>query len=110
MRPPWLCPRLHPPDHQAQHPRPPRPTDRAPARGAAVPAARARRYLRGKRPASLRTCPLPVKPARRLVEIYVAYSGFTIPDQFGVGYGRDYGELYRNLPFVGVLRPEVYSG
>ncbi|HEY2917231.1 MAG TPA: hypoxanthine phosphoribosyltransferase [Candidatus Limnocylindrales bacterium] len=67
------------------------------------------RYLRGKRPASLRICTLLDKPARRLVEIDVDYIGFTIPDQFVVGYGLDYGELYRNLRFVGVLRPEVYS-
>ena len=67
------------------------------------------RYLRGKNPASLRICTLLDKPARRLVEIPVDYIGFTIPDQFVVGYGLDYGELYRNLRFVGVLRPEVYS-
>ena len=67
------------------------------------------RYLRGKNPASLRICTLLDKPARRLVEIPVDYTGFTIPDRFVVGYGLDYGELYRNLRFVGVLRPEVYS-
>ena len=67
------------------------------------------RYLRGKSPRSLRICTLLDKPARRLVEIPVDYIGFTIPDQFVVGYGLDYGELYRNLRFVGVLRPEVYS-
>jgi hypoxanthine phosphoribosyltransferase len=67
------------------------------------------RYLRGKKPASLRICTLLDKPARRLVEIDVDYTGFTIPDQFVVGYGLDYGELYRNLRFVGVLKPEVYS-
>lgn len=68
------------------------------------------RYLRGKNPASLRICTLLDKPARRLVEIPIDYLGFTIPDQFVVGYGLDYGERYRNLPFIGVLRPEVYSG
>ncbi|MEJ7696821.1 MAG: hypoxanthine phosphoribosyltransferase [Candidatus Limnocylindrales bacterium] len=68
------------------------------------------RYLRGKNPATLRICTLLDKPARRLVEIPVDYIGFTIPDQFVVGYGLDYGELYRNLRFVGVLRPEVYAG
>ncbi len=67
------------------------------------------RYLGGKKPASLRICTLLDKPARRLVEIPVNYTGFTIPDQFVVGYGLDYGELYRNLRFVGVLRPEVYT-
>ena len=68
------------------------------------------RYLRGKAPASLRICTLLDKPARRLVEIQVDYTGFTIPDQFVVGYGLDYSELYRNLRYVGVLKPEVYSG
>ncbi len=67
------------------------------------------RYLRGKKPRSLRICTLLDKPARRLVEIPVDYTGFTIPDQFVVGYGLDYGELYRNLRFVGVLRPEIYA-
>jgi hypoxanthine phosphoribosyltransferase len=68
------------------------------------------RYLRGKNPSSLRICTLLDKPARRLVEIPVDYIGFTIPDRFVVGYGLDYGEFYRNLRFVGVLRPEVYAG
>src|SRR6195256_6709091 len=67
------------------------------------------RYLRGKNPSSLRICTLLDKPARRLVEIPVDYTGFTIPDQFVVSYGLDYGELYRNLRYVGVLKPEVYS-
>ena len=67
------------------------------------------RYLRGKAPATLRICTLLDKPARRLVEIPVDYRGFTIPDQFVVGYGLDYGELYRNLKYVGVLKPEVYT-
>src|SRR6476469_6914936 len=67
------------------------------------------RYLRGKNPATLRICTLLDKPARRLVDIPVDYVGFTIPDQFVVGYGLDYGEIYRNLRFVGVLKPEVYA-
>jgi hypoxanthine phosphoribosyltransferase len=67
------------------------------------------RYLRGKSPASLKICTLLDKPARRLVDIPVDYVGFEIPDQFVVGYGLDYSERYRNLRFVGVLRPEVYS-
>jgi len=67
------------------------------------------RYLRGKNPRSLRICALLDKPARRLVEIPIDYLGFTIPDQFVVGYGLDYGEFYRNLPFIGVLKPEVYE-
>jgi hypoxanthine phosphoribosyltransferase len=67
------------------------------------------RYLRGKNPRSLHICALLDKPARRLVDIDIAYRGFTIPDFFVVGYGLDYGELYRNLPYIGVLRPEVYG-
>jgi hypoxanthine phosphoribosyltransferase len=67
------------------------------------------RYLRGKNPRSLHICALLDKPARRLVDIDIAYRGFTIPDRFVVGYGLDYGELYRNLPYIGVLRPEVYG-
>ncbi len=67
------------------------------------------RYLRGKNPRTLRICALLDKPARRLVEIDIDYRGFTIPDQFVVGYGLDYGEFYRNLPFIGVLKPEVYE-
>jgi hypoxanthine phosphoribosyltransferase len=67
-------------------------------------------YLRGKDPASLRICALLDKPARRLVDIDIAYRGFEIPDRFVIGYGLDYGELYRNLPYIGVLRPEVYGG
>ena len=68
------------------------------------------RYLRGKNPASLRICTLLDKPARRLVDIEVDYTGFTIPDQFVVGYGLDYGEIYRNLRFVGILKRQVYAG
>jgi hypoxanthine phosphoribosyltransferase len=67
------------------------------------------RYLKGKNPATLRICTLLDKPARRLVEIPIDYRGFTIPDRFVVGYGLDYGEHYRNLPFIGVLKPEVYE-
>jgi hypoxanthine phosphoribosyltransferase len=68
------------------------------------------RYLRGKNPSSLRICALLDKPARRLVEIPIDYRGFTIPDEFVVGYGLDFGEYYRNLPFIGVLRRELYEG
>src|SRR4051794_10416986 len=67
------------------------------------------RYLRGKNPRSLRICALLDKPARRVVDIPIDYVGFSIPDQFVVGYGLDYGELYRNLRYVGVLRPSVYE-
>lgn len=68
------------------------------------------RYLRGKNPRSLRICALLDKPARRLVDIAIDYRGFEIPDQFVVGYGLDYGELYRNLRAVAVLHPRVYEG
>ena len=67
------------------------------------------RYLRGKNPRSVRICALLDKPARRLVEIKIDYLGFTIPDEFVVGYGLDFGEFYRNLPFIGVLRRELYE-
>jgi hypoxanthine phosphoribosyltransferase len=68
------------------------------------------RYLRGKSPSSLRICALLDKPARRLVEIPIDYTGFMIPDEFVVGYGLDFGEYYRTLPFIGVLRRELYEG
>jgi hypoxanthine phosphoribosyltransferase len=67
------------------------------------------RYLREKAPASLGICCLLDKPARRLTEIPIDYVGFTIPDRFVIGYGLDFGERYRNLPYVGVLRPSVYG-
>jgi hypoxanthine phosphoribosyltransferase len=67
------------------------------------------RYLRGKNPKSIKVCSLLDKPARRLVEIPIDYVGFEIPDAFVVGYGLDFGEVYRNLRFVGVLRPEAYE-
>ena len=64
------------------------------------------RYLRGRRArASLRICCLLDKPARRLAEIPIDYRGFTIPDRFVIGYGLDYEERYRNLPYIGVLKP-----
>jgi hypoxanthine phosphoribosyltransferase len=59
-------------------------------------------------PASLRTCVLLDKPARRVEPIQADYVGFVIPDLFVVGYGLDYAERYRNLPFVGVLHPDLY--
>jgi hypoxanthine phosphoribosyltransferase len=67
------------------------------------------RYLKGKNPRSITVCALLDKPARRLVEIPLDYVGFEIPDAFVVGYGLDFGEVYRNLRFVGVLRPEAYE-
>ena len=67
------------------------------------------RYLRGKGPQSLRICALLDKPARRLVEIPIDYTGFVIPDEFVVGFGLDFGEYYRNLPFIGVVDLEKYK-
>ena len=67
------------------------------------------RLLEQRHPASIRLCTLLDKPDRRKVEVAVHYSGFTIPDAFVVGYGLDYAERYRNLPYIGILKPEVYS-
>lgn len=58
---------------------------------------------------SVKICTLLSKPSRRKVEIDLDYVGFEVPDEFVVGYGLDYDEKYRNLPFVGVLKREVYS-
>ena len=63
-------------------------------------------YLRTRQPASLKVCTLLDKRARRLVDVPLKYSGFEIPDEFVVGYGLDYLEKYRNLPFIGVLKLE----
>jgi hypoxanthine phosphoribosyltransferase len=59
--------------------------------------------LRARGPKTLRTACLLSKPSRRLVDVKVEYIGFTIEDRFVVGYGLDYGEHYRNLPYIGVL-------
>lgn len=68
-------------------------------------------HLMQHQPASLKICTLLDKPARRKpgVTLKADYVGFTIPDAFVVGYGLDYNEYYRNLPFVGILKPEVYQ-
>ena len=65
--------------------------------------------LQDRNPASIRICTLLDKPARRKVDLQADYVGFTIPDEFVIGYGLDYDEKYRNLPYIGVLKPEVYS-
>ena len=65
--------------------------------------------LRSRGPASVEVCALMRKPDAVQVEVPVRYVGFDIPDQFVVGYGLDYAERYRDLPFVGLLRPEVYT-
>jgi hypoxanthine phosphoribosyltransferase len=67
------------------------------------------RYLGERNPASVRVCCLLDKPARRLAEIDIDYRGFSIPDRFVIGYGLDYDERYRNLPYIGVLRPSIYG-
>jgi len=67
------------------------------------------RNLRTRNPASLRVCTLLSKPARREIDVPLHFVGFEIPDEFVVGYGLDYAEIYRNLPFIGVLREEVYQ-
>ena len=66
-------------------------------------------HLAAMEPASLKICTLMDKPERRQADVQADYVGFTIPNQFVVGYGLDYNEQYRNLPFVGVLKPEVYG-
>ena len=65
--------------------------------------------LKSRNPASVEICSLLDKPERHKVEIALKYKGFTIPDEFVVGYGLDYAERYRNLPFIGVLKREIYS-
>ncbi|MDD2211656.1 MAG: hypoxanthine phosphoribosyltransferase [Clostridia bacterium] len=65
--------------------------------------------LRARNPASLKICTLLDKPDRRKVPILPDYKGYNIPDEFVVGYGLDYGERYRNLPYIGVLKPEYYQ-
>jgi hypoxanthine phosphoribosyltransferase len=67
------------------------------------------RNLKARGPASLHVCTLFEKPQRRLVNIPIHYKGFDLPDKFVVGYGLDYRELYRNLPYVGLLKPEVFT-
>ncbi len=65
--------------------------------------------LETRDPASLKICTLLNKQSRREVPIHVDYVGFNIPNEFVVGYGLDYGELYRNLPYIGVLKAETYE-
>lgn len=65
--------------------------------------------LESRNPASVRTCVLLDKPERRTVDFSADYAGFTIPNVFVVGYGLDYRQRYRNLPYIGILKPEKYS-
>jgi hypoxanthine phosphoribosyltransferase len=66
-------------------------------------------YLAGKNPKSVRIVTLLDKPARRIADLPVDWTGFEIPDKFVVGYGLDFGEHYRNLRYVGVLKRELYA-
>lgn len=66
-------------------------------------------YLKGRKPASIEIACLLNKPDRRTVEISTKYIGFEVPDYFLVGYGLDYAEKYRNLPYIGILKEEIYK-
>ena len=68
------------------------------------------KILEHRHPASIRLCTLLDKPERRTKPVELHYCGFTIPDAFVVGYGLDYAEKYRNLPYIGILKPQVYGG
>lgn len=65
--------------------------------------------LRQRRPRSLRVCTLLDKARERVKPVTSDYTGFTIPDRFVVGYGLDYAQRYRNLPYIGILKPEIYQ-
>ncbi len=69
-----------------------------------------RDVLLARKPASVKICTLLDKPERREKPIHADYVGFEIPNAFVVGYGLDYAEAYRNLPYIGILKPEVYGG
>ncbi len=68
-----------------------------------------KKYIEARKPASVRICTLLDKPARRKADINADYVGFECPDAFIVGYGLDYAERYRNLPYIGVLKTEIYA-
>ena len=68
-----------------------------------------KKILLTRNPSSIKICTLLDKPERRTADITADYSGFSIPDAFAVGYGLDYDEKYRNLPFIGILKPCVYE-
>ncbi|MDX1663686.1 MAG: hypoxanthine phosphoribosyltransferase [Candidatus Promineifilaceae bacterium] len=68
-----------------------------------------RRSLLAREPASLRICTLLNKPERREIDVPVDYLGFDIPDEFVVGYGLDFAQIYRNLPYIAVLKPHVFA-
>jgi hypoxanthine phosphoribosyltransferase len=66
-------------------------------------------YLKSRNASSVKVCSLLDKPDKRKSEVEIEFKGFQIPDEFVIGYGLDYAEVYRNLPFVCVLKPEVYT-
>ena len=68
-----------------------------------------KKLLLDRNPNSVRICTLLDKPERRKADIVADYKGFDVPDEFVVGYGLDYAEKYRNLPYIGILKPSVYS-
>lgn len=65
--------------------------------------------LEARNPASIKICALLDKPSRRETDVHVDYTGFEVGNEFVVGYGLDYAGLYRNIPFIGVLKPSVYE-
>lgn len=71
------------------------------------------RYIKSilleRNPNSIKICTLLDKPERRRADIFADYSGYNVPDEFVVGYGLDYAEKYRNLPYIGVLKPAIYA-
>lgn len=67
------------------------------------------KILAARNPASIRICTLLDKPERRTKPVTADYYGFLVPDAFVVGYGLDYAEKYRNLPYIGILKPEIYE-
>ena len=68
-----------------------------------------KKLLLGRNPNSIKICTLLDKPERRKADVAADYKGFEVPDEFVVGYGLDYAEKYRNLPYIGVLKPSVYG-
>jgi hypoxanthine phosphoribosyltransferase len=66
--------------------------------------------IRARKPASVKVVALLDKPSRRRIDAKADYLGFQIPDAFVVGYGLDFAQSYRNLPFIGILKPEIYAG
>lgn len=68
-----------------------------------------KKLLLGRNPNSIKICTLLDKPERRKADVVADYKGFEVPDEFVVGYGLDYAEKYRNLPYIGVLKPSVYG-